>query len=158
MDHTANFHSQPSYRAGANFPVFTGSRCQRGGGIFGSLRRMFAPIAKRVGKKLLSHGIGLARDVTENVLSGKNIKKSIANCGKSRAISFGKEATRSMLGHGRRRKPSSKHAPVKHLWKGSSRKRRHSTKSFSRKRSGKRRRVRSNFLKGMECKDTIQTC
>ena len=49
MDHTVHFYSQPSYRGGANFPIFTGSRRQRGGGIFGSLGRMFAPIAKRVG-------------------------------------------------------------------------------------------------------------
>jgi len=147
MDHTFHFYSQPSYRGGANFPIFTGSRRQRGGGIFGSLGRMFAPIAKRVGKRLLSHGIGLARDVAEDVLSGKNIKESIVNRGKSRAVSLGKDAARTMLGHGyrRRRKPSRKHAPVKRLRKSSSRKRKRSAKSVSRKRPAKRRRVTSNF-------------
>ena len=79
MDYTANFYSQPSYRGGASFPVFSGSRRQRGGGIFGSLGKMFLPIAKRVGKKLLREGVGLARDVAQDVMSGKDIKESLIN-------------------------------------------------------------------------------
>ena len=51
MDDTLAFYSRPSteYRGGG-FPVFAGSRRQRGGGIFGSLKRFFLPIAKNVGK------------------------------------------------------------------------------------------------------------
>ena len=109
---------------------------------------MFASIAKRVGKKLLSHGIGLGRYVGEDVLNGKNIKESIVNRGKSQAVSFVKEAARSMLGHvrGRRRKSSLKHAPVKHLRKSSSHKRRHSVSlKVSLKCPAERRRGASNF-------------
>ena len=71
MDNTVNLYSQPSYQGGANFPLFAGSRRQRGG----SLGRMFAHIEKRVGKKLLSYGVCLARNVAEDILSGKNIKE-----------------------------------------------------------------------------------
>ena len=89
MDYTADFYSQPSYRGGASFPIFTGSIRQRGGGIFGSLGKILA-VTKRVGKKLLSHGVGLARDVAQDVMSGQNIKESLINRGKSPAMSMGR--------------------------------------------------------------------
>ena len=48
IDPTARFYSQPSY-VGAGFPVFSGSRRQLGGGIFGSLAKMVLPAWKDVG-------------------------------------------------------------------------------------------------------------
>ena len=60
MDQTAYFYSRPShdFRGGA-FNVFTGSRRQRGGAIFGSLKGAFMPIAKNLGKVALATGVAL---------------------------------------------------------------------------------------------------
>ena len=112
MDDTLAFYSRPSteYRGGG-FPVFAGSRRQRGGGIFGSLKRFFLPIAKNVGKNLLSKGLGLARDVAQDALEGKNIKSSIVDRGKAAAINVGKDTAReginaisNLIGRGKRRR------------------------------------------------------
>ena len=43
MDRTAAFYSRPSY-VGAGFPVFAGSRRQRGGSILGALKSMVGPV------------------------------------------------------------------------------------------------------------------
>ena len=48
------------------------------------------PVAKNLGKSLLSHGLGLARDVTNDALAGKNIKSSLMDRGKAQAVNFGK--------------------------------------------------------------------
>ena len=134
MDQTALFYSQPSH--GAGFPVFMGSRRQRGGGLFGSLKKFFLPIAKKVGRNLLSQGVGLAKDVMQDAMEGKNIKSSFLDRGKSRAIDFGKSTARegvsalqNMLGRGSRRAPRRR----KHT-------KRLSAKRISRKRSRKRAR------------------
>ena len=96
MDQTALFYSQPTY--GAGFPVFAGARRQRGGGIFGSLKNLFLPMAKKIGKNLLHQGIGLAKDIAQDAMEGKNIKDSILDRGKSRAIDIGKSAAREGIG------------------------------------------------------------
>ena len=137
MDKTAEFYSRPSYEfRGGNFPVFAGARRQRGGSIFGSLKRLFMPIAKKVGKSLFSHGIGLAQDVMQDTSSGSSFKDSIKRRGKSRAINFGKDAARhglntlsDMIGKGGRRV---------------SRKRKRRAKS-SKRRPKKKRRTTTNF-------------
>ena len=94
MDRTASFYAQPSY--GGGFPVFSGSRRQRGGGIFGALARVALPFAKRIGTSLLKKGarqaIGLAQDVASDVVAGKNIGQSIKSHGKSRLKQFGRRA------------------------------------------------------------------
>ena len=75
MDTTARFYSQPSYIGGGGFPVFAGSRRQRGGGILGSLAKLVLPVVKSVRKSVLrsagNEAFGLARDVAESALSGQ---------------------------------------------------------------------------------------
>ena len=167
MDHTADFYSRPSHEfRGGGFQVFTGSRRQRGGGIFGSLKNFFLPVAKHLGKKLLSHGVGLARDVAQDAMEGRSIKDSLINRGKARAIDFGKNTARegigalsNMVGRGsrrvrRRRKTKSKRkvsrrrktkrTPRSTSRKPASRKRRMRSKSAP-KRKAKRRRIAANF-------------
>lgn len=163
MDRTADFYSRPStdFHGGAGFSVFAGSRRQRGGGIFGSLKNFFMPVAKNLGKSLLSHGLGLAQDVASDTLAGKSIKSSLMDRGKSRAMDFGKNVARegvstlsNMIGKGSRRakrKPkrlrkrarSRKPKRKRISRKTASRKRRASSKSIHR-RKAKRRRV-TNF-------------
>ena len=165
MDHTAEFYMRPSYEFhGSGFPVFHGARRQRGGGIFGSLGKMFAPIAKKVGKKLLSHGVGLAKDIASDVLAGKNIKDSFISRGKATASNLGRSMLNDglsglsqMIGQGKgrrrlrakRRRHSSRKRQVKRLARSrsrtkTSRKRKRPAKSSS-KRPAKRRRVSFNF-------------
>ena len=71
MDRSANFYSQPSY-VGGGFPIFSGSRRMRGGGIFGSLARLAVPVVKNLGRSLLRagkhHGLGFAKDVVADVI------------------------------------------------------------------------------------------
>lgn len=137
MDKTVEFYSRPSYEyRGGSFPVFVGSRRQKGGSIFGSLKRLFMPVAKKVGKSLLSQGVGLAQDVMKDANSGTSLKESFKRRGRSRAINFGKTAARhglntlsDMIGQGRRRV---------------SRKRKRRAKS-SKRRPNKKRRITTNF-------------
>ena len=54
-DRTAAFYSGPSYTfRGAGFPVYSGSRRQRGGSILGALARNVLPA---LGKTALSQAI-----------------------------------------------------------------------------------------------------
>ena len=138
MDKTADFYSRPSYDyRGGGFPVFVGSRRQKGGSAFGSLKRFFMPVAKKIGKSLLNQGIGLAQDVVQDANSGRSFKESLKRRGKARAISFGKASARhglntlsEMIGEGKRRRVS--------------RKRKRRTKS-SKRRPKKKRRTTTNF-------------
>ena len=161
MDPIAEFYSRPSdeYRGGA-FNVFAGSRRQRGGGIFGSLKNFFVPIAKTLGKNLLSHGIGLARDVAQDAMEGKSVKNSLMDRGKARALDFGKSAARqsvhalsNMIGKGSRRARRKRNRRLqrrritrrrKSKPRLTSRKRRKRSKSTL-KRKAKRRRIAANF-------------
>ena len=169
MDRTAAFYMRPSYDFhGSGFPVFMGSRRQRGGSIFGSLKRFFTPIAKTVGRNLLSQGVGLAKDITSDALAGKNIKESILSHGKERAKNLGTSALKqglgtltNMVGQGRRRRrhrhisKKRRKRPALRRVKQTSRKRSRSRLTSSRKRkrraksaprrSAKRRRVSFNF-------------
>ena len=159
MDHTAAFYMRPSYEFhGSGLPVFAGSRRQRGGSIFGSLKRFFTPIAKFVGRNLLSHGVGLAQDVASDVLAGKNVKDSFLSHGKSRATNLGKSVLKeglsslsNMVGQGKRRSTKSKKRPKrikrklkrvvpKRSTNATSRKRKKQT-SIHHKRSAKKRRL-----------------
>jgi hypothetical protein len=164
MDHTADFYSRPSYefRGGGGFPVFSGSRRQRGGGFLGTLKSFFRPIAKTLGKALLSSGIGFATKVANDAASGKDMKKSFMQHGKAHAVDFGKSAAKqgvnvltNMIGKGSRRAPR-KRLHCKGLKKRkyhrrsisrkrpTSRKRRAPSKSI-RKRKAKKRRIATNF-------------
>ena len=164
MDQTALFYSRPShdFRGGA-FNVFAGSRRQRGGSIFGSLKNFFLPVAKNLGRSLLATGLGLAGKVANDTMQGKNFKKSLMEHGKSSAINFGKSAAQegvnalsSMIGRGKRRarrrrakrihrrKATKTHSTRRRRRRTSrkavSRKRRASSKT-AHKRKAKRRRV-----------------
>ena len=160
MDQTALFYSRPTH--GGGFPVFAGSRRQRGGGIFGSLKNFFLPVAKKIGRSLFSQGVGLAKDIAEDALAGKSIKSSFLDRGKSRALDFGKSAARegvsalsSMIGKGSRRAPRRRRAAKRLSRKRKSRKpkshKRSSRKTTSRKRKAqttntpKAKRRRTNF-------------
>lgn len=93
MDRTAYFYSRPSYYVGGgSFPVFSGSRRQRGGGIFGSLAKLVMPALKSVGKHALGQAASLAKDVAGDVIAGKNIKSSLMNRGKSRLMNIASNA------------------------------------------------------------------
>ena len=101
MDLTAKFYSQPSY-VGAGFPVFSGSRRQRGGGIFGSLAKMVLPVLKNVGSSVLRtagrQAVGLARDVAESALSGEGltgVRQTLQRQGLKRLGNVGRSALRS---------------------------------------------------------------
>ena len=162
MDRTAAFYMRPSYDFhGSGFPVLSGSRRQRGGSIFGSIKRFFTPIAKSIGKNLLTQGVGLAQDIASDALAGKNIKDSFLSHGKARAKTFGKSTLRqgltslsNMVGRGKRRRTKSKRKPrlkrkVKRLvrkrsGRNTSRKRKRRTPT-THKRPAKKRRVASNF-------------
>ena len=97
MDRTASFYAQPSY--GGGFPIFSGSRRQRGGSIFGALARVALPLAKRVGTSLLRTGarqaIGLASNIADDVIAGKNIGQSFKTHGKSHLKQFGRSALKT---------------------------------------------------------------
>lgn len=146
MDQTALFYSRPSheFRGGA-FNVFAGSRRQRGGGIFGSLKNFFLPVAKNLGRSLLATGLGLAGKVANDTLQGKNFKESLMEHGKSHAINFGKSAAKegvnalsNMIGRGkrrvRRRRPKRIHKRKATKTHSTRRRRRTSRKAVSRKR------------------------
>ena len=81
MDRTANFYSQPSYHGGG-FPIFTGARRQRGGGIFGALKTMLMPIAKSALKRGLKGAVNVGMNVANDMIEGKNFKQSITQHGK----------------------------------------------------------------------------
>ena len=165
MDHTSQFYSRPSYafRGGAGgFHVFSGSRRQRGGSFLGALKKFFFPIAKSLGRQLLSQGVGLASELANDAMSGKNLKDAIKTRGKASAINFGKSAARqgigaltSMIGKGGRRAPrrrrgirkrrKSRTTPRRQRQRATSRKpvsrKRRSRSKSSHRRKAKRRRV-----------------
>ena len=136
--------------------MFAGSRRQRVGGIFGTLKKFFTPIGKMLGKNLLSSGLGLASDVARDAMMGKNVKDAIMTHGKTHAKNFGKtvaneglSALSSMVGKGSRRAPRrhvrfAKRRKTKRLHRSVSRRRRRSSrKHVSRKRVSRKRRAPS---------------
>ena len=168
MDQTAEFYSRPSYnyRGAGGFPIFSGSRRQRGGGIFGSLKSFFTPIAKKVGKKLMKHGIGLATDVAKDALLGKNMKDSLLTHGKARAKNIGRAVANeglsvvgNLMGNSKKSNKSKQTKRLKRKGAGkrvqkkgkhhTSRKRasckRPAKRSSSYKPKAKRRRIAANF-------------
>jgi len=97
MDRTSTFYSQPSY-AGGGFPVFSGSRRQRGGSIFGALSRAVLPMLKTFGKKAATHvakkALGLGQNVLFDTMKGVNPRQSL--------IKHGKQAAREVISDGSR--------------------------------------------------------
>ena len=164
MDRTATFYSGPSYLHGAGMPVFSGSRRQRGGSIFGAIKNFFLPILKGFGKKVVKRGaseaVGLAKDVVKDAFMFKNVNDSVKQHGKKRALGLTKYAAQEgldtlekMIGSGRKRRRvhhSRKRRKVrrsrKRLNTQSLRKRRRSTKrSKPRKKQRRHRTTKSLF-------------
>ena len=146
MDRTAAFYSSPSYSHGGSMPIFSGSRRQRGGSIFGALKRFFLPVITAIGKKVARHGaqqaVGLAKDVVKDALMSKNVPDSLKRHGKKRALDFtryaadeGLNSLERMIGSGSRRKKRRKHSLGK---------RKRSTKK-SKSRKKRRRTVKALF-------------
>ena len=103
-------------------------------------QKLIYAVAKTLGKNLLSQGIGLAQGVAADALSGKNIKRSIIDQGKARALDFGKNVAKhslgalaGMVGKGGRRAPRRRRRKVARRRK-SIRRRQVSRKRVSRKR------------------------
>ncbi len=102
MDSTAAFYSQPSYHfRGGGFPVFSGSRRQKGGGILGALKQMIVPtlasVGKSVGRAALKQAVGFASDVANDAIQGRNFKQSLQARGKQRALNVARTAKRQGL-------------------------------------------------------------
>ena len=154
MDQTAVFYSAPSYRYGGGaMPVFSGSRRQRGGSIFGAFKRLFMPIITSLGKRLVKKGtqqaVGLAGDVARDAFMFKDVKQSLASNAKKRALNLGKYAVdeglaslQSMIGSGKRRRKSRR--PKSHR-RSNLRKRKISTKRRKSKPRKRRRTVKALF-------------
>lgn len=123
MDHTAIFYSSPSYIRGGGLPIYSGSRRQRGGSIFGALKRFFMPVITAFGKKVARQGakqaVGLAKDVVSDAFMFRNVPDSVIKHGKKRALNLtryaadeGLNSLENMIGSGppakrrRRRKQS----------------------------------------------------
>ena len=115
MDRTAAFYSIPTYTHGGGIPIFSGSRRQRGGSIFGSLKRFFMPILYGLGKKVAKQGarqaVGLAKDVVGDAFMFRNVNDSVKRHGKRRALNLTRYAAdeglgtlEKMIGSGRRRR------------------------------------------------------
>jgi len=95
MDRTATFYASPTYaQRGGGIPIFSGSRRQRGGGIFGALKNFFMPllhgVKQRVANRAKSEAWGLAKNVAWDAFRGKNIGNSLKTHGLESAKRLGK--------------------------------------------------------------------
>ena len=82
MDATQAFYSQPSYHyRGGGFPVFAGSRRQRGGSLLGSFAKMVMPVLGAVGKAALGQAAGLAQDLVEDAAQRRSLRQSLRQHG-----------------------------------------------------------------------------
>ena len=133
MDRTAAFYSGPSFRFGGGFPIYSGARRQRGGTIFGAIKRLAMPAIKSLGKKVLRKGateaIGLTRNVIGDAIAGKNVRSSVQDRAAKRLRSVAKysadeglDALENMIGSGKRRRRRRRRGPRKSLRKRKTRK------------------------------------
>ena len=98
MDHTAAFYSGPSYgQRGSGFPVFAGSRRQRGGSILGALKSLVLPALSNIGKSALKQAVGLASDVAGDVMSGRQVGQSLKQHGVRRLKNVGRSGLRTVI-------------------------------------------------------------
>ena len=118
MDRTATFYSGPSYTfRGAGFPVYAGSRRQRGGSVLGALKNVMMPLGTVAAKQAL----GLAGDVAMDAIRGRKITDSLKTHGLRRLKNVGMAGIKSIIpgAFGRkvsRKRPSRKsrsHPPAK---------------------------------------------
>ena len=86
MNRTQQFYAHPSY-VGGNFPVYSGSRRQRGGSVFGSALRNILPDKSTVGKAVGQQLLGYVSDVARDVMQGQSIGDAMKERAKERAAS-----------------------------------------------------------------------
>ena len=110
MDRTAAFYAGPSYR-GAGFPVFSGSRRQRGGSILGAIKSMVMPVLGTIGKTALKQAVGFAGDVVGDISKGRSIRSSLRSHGLKRLKNVGSEALQTIVSSRKRPNPSTRRAP-----------------------------------------------
>ena len=120
MNRTHVFYSRPSY-VGGSFPIYSGSRRQRGGTIFGAGNREFLPDATTMNRKQVSSYMD---DVANDVLEGKSVTDSmkeraadVLNEGIKRATRMADRAIVNKLNNRRRRpgvisRPAAKRARI----------------------------------------------
>ena len=121
MNPTARFYSQPSYVGGIHMPVYSGSRRQAGGNVFGAIKRAVVPSLKTAGKEMGKQALGLFTDVAGDVLKGKNLGEAVKQRAKERAVraakvglkSLGKSAVGALseFTGGPRKRPAQSYAP-----------------------------------------------
>lgn len=96
-----SFYSAPSAMSGG-FTVYGGYRRQRGGGIFGSFRKMMAPVGKQawsamkkvasnktvqsIARKAAEKGAEVVAGVAVDALQGRNIGESIKERARDAAL------------------------------------------------------------------------
>lgn len=111
MDRTAAFYSAPSYhhRGSGGFPVYSGSRRQRGGSILGSLAKVAMPMLKSFGKAALGQAVGFAKDVAGDLADGGNLRQALKRRGMSRLQNTAMSGLSTIAGraaaHAQRRRP-----------------------------------------------------
>ena len=145
MDRTTQFYSGPSYQFGSGFPVYGGSRRQRGGSILGAIQRFAMPIFNTIKNKALRESMNFAKGVMSDTVRGKSIKQSLMNRGmrsvRNVGASVATDALRSL--HNRVQTPAPRKRPApppKRLLRGRKRKR-----AGPKQSAAKKRRVTQNF-------------
>ena len=96
MNPSSRFYSQPTYVGSINLPVYSGSRRQAGGSLFGSIKRAVVPTLKTAGKEMGRQALGLFSDVAQDVLSGEDIGESIKQRAKERAAEAARQGIRAI--------------------------------------------------------------
>jgi len=73
------YHDYYLHQAGRGYPVYVGTRYQRGhglGSIFGSLFKSAVPLLKRGAKTLGREALKTGLNIAEDVVAGKNLKQA----------------------------------------------------------------------------------
>ena len=161
MDRTAAYYSSPTYKFGAGYmPVFSGSRRQKGGSIFGAMKNLFMPVLNALGKKIVKRGaheaIGLAKDVALNKINPFAGDLNMADEVRKRAVDVGRfaaaeglDSLEKMIGSGRRhrRRYRSRHISQgsRNLRKRKLSKRRSKSRPTKKRRRRRRQKSKANF-------------
>lgn len=110
------YHDYYLHQAGRGYPVYVGTRYQRGhglGSIFGSLFKSAVPLLKRGAKTLGREALKTGLNIAEDVVAGKNLKQAAKSRLKSTGqnllqkaiIGVGPPGERSIKRAAKRKKP-----------------------------------------------------
>lgn len=105
MDRTAAFYASPTYiqRGSGAIPIFSGSRRQRGGSILGAMKNFFMPLLQGVKnvavRRAKSAALGLAKNVAQDVMSGRNLGSSLKTRGLQSVRRLGKDVLQDAVSH-----------------------------------------------------------